>query len=96
MASIVVLTLALILVKASKSARSSAHLHDSDVDWPVLVNGDQYTYEVSLVNNNMDSVKCFKAVEYAQQELGSSAPLPTPSLGTRSLRKPHRIGGMRK
>lgn len=94
MASIIVLTLALILTKASKSARSSAHSHDSDVDWPVSVNGDKYTYEV-LIANNMDSAERLQAVEYAQQEFGSRASLPTPSLGTRSLRKPHRVGWVR-
>ena len=83
MASIIVLTLALILVKSSRSARSSAHLHNSDVNWPVSVNGDKHTYEVSQVNN-MDSVERFKAVEYAQQEFRSGAPLRAPSYSKRT------------
>ena len=78
MASVVVLPLALILVKSSRSARSSAHLHDSDVDWPMSVNIDTHTFEISQVNN-MDSVERFKAVEYAQQDFRSGAPLRAPS-----------------
>jgi hypothetical protein len=47
---------ALILVKCSRTAPTSAHLHNSGVDWPVSVNGDKHTSEVSQFNN-MDNVE---------------------------------------